>query len=245
MKEKILTILIILLAVGFINAQEDWNHPKKEDYPKIKRSGSSVNSFVTRNWKIIGKAFGDLNRDRKSDAVLVLRGNFAKFRNKNDEGMLGRDIFDTNPQILVILFRNKSGKGYRLVEQNNRFIIQADGPTMSEPFQKVSIKRNVIKFDFENWYNAGSWSAFYVSYKFRYQNGKFMLIGADKTSRIRNTGEEELTSFNFLTKKVQIVKTDPETEKKKTSWKKLNFGGIKTIKTLLPFQWEIEEDYWI
>lgn len=244
MKEKLLTTLIILLAATFIKAQENWNQPTKADYPPIKRSGNTINSFVPRNWKIIGKAFGDLNKDRKSDAVLVLRGNFAKFKNKNEEG-LGRNIFDTNPQILVILFKNKIGKGYRLAEQNNRFIIQANSPTMSEPFQKVSIKRNVIKFDFENWYSAGSWSAFYVSYKFRYQNGRFVLIGADKTSRIRNTGEEELRSYNFLTRKRQMVKTNPETEKKKVSWKRIKLETLPTLKTIIPFQWEVEYDYWI
>lgn len=244
MKEKLLTITIILLAVTFINAQEEWVTPTKADYPKIKQKGNTVNSFVPRNWKIIGKAFGDLNKDKKSDAVLVLRGNYAKFRNKNENG-LGREVFDTNPQILVILFRNKSGKGYRLAEQNNRFIIQADGPTMSEPFQKVSIKRGVIKFDFENWYSAGSWSAFYVSYKFRYQNSNFVMIGADKTAQIRNTGEEELRSYNFLTQKRQIVKTDPETEKKKVSWKSIKLETVPTLRTIIPFQWEIEDDYWI
>ncbi len=79
-----------------------------------------------------------MNGDRVQDCAVVIKGNNSKFLNKNDG--LGSDIFDTNPRILIVLFKNAVEKRYEIAEQSNTFIMIPDLPTMTEPFQSVKLK---------------------------------------------------------------------------------------------------------
>lgn len=236
-----LIILFIVLSVKTLAFAQEYNFkfPETADYPNLPKFGKSINDFVPKNWKVFGKASGDLNGDGQTDYVLVLKATYSKFLNKNES-----QIFNTNPRILVILF--KENNGYRIAKQNNEFVFVPDSPSMSEPFQKVKINNRVLQLDFELWYSAGSWSASNYSYKFRFQNGNFYLIGIEKTEWIRNSGETETRSYNFLTNKVKIMTGDIQSEEKKIEWKNFRVIKLKTLDTFkAPFTWEIEYDYYV
>ena len=240
--KKLLIIFIFLF--NFQNAfGQDFNFPTSADYPNLPVKGNTINDFVPKGWKIIDKAFGDLNGDKNPDSVLITKANYARFLNKN-EG-LGDDPFDTNPRMLVVLF--KIDGEYKIAKQNNSFIVIPDSPVMAEPFKSVNIINAVLRLDFELWYSAGSWSASEYSYKFKYQNREFKLIGADKTESARNTGESETRSYNFLTGKMKISTGNIEEDKKgKASWKTFKLKKLKTFETFKkPFSWEIETDYFL
>jgi hypothetical protein len=237
-----LTVLILLLnfqiAVG-----QDFTVPTNSDYPKLPEHGRSIEDFVPKDWKIVAKALGDLNADSSPDCALVIKANDAKFLNKNDG--LGVDVYDTNPRVLIILFKDK--EGYKIAGQSNTFIKTPDSPTMSEPFQTVKIRNGILQMDFEQWYSAGSWAASQYLYKFKFLNKKFVLIGADKTESMRNSGSTETRSYNFLTNKVKITIGNFATDdKKRVRWKTYKLKKLKTLDTFKePFSWEIESDYYI
>ena len=243
---KVLIILFSLLGFVAVSAQdENFTVPAESDYPTLSKQANRCEDFVPKNWQVVAKAVGDLNKDNAPDCVLVVKGKNPKFLNKN-EG-LGTEIYDTNPRMLVILFKNPEKNLYELARQSNSFIVAPDSPTMSEPFQQAVIKNGVLQLDFEQWYSAGGWSASQMSYKFRFQDGDFALIGADKTESARNTGETETRSYNFLTGKVRVETGNfGKNTKNKVKWKTYKLEKLKTFDTFkAPFEWEIEPDYYI
>ena len=243
MKKLLLIILIILLNLTFAFGQ-DFNFPTDADYPQLKKYGQKIEDFVPKKWTMVAKEFGDLNGDKISDCAIVIKGNDKNFLNKNDG--LGVPEFDTNPRMLVILFKNAAEKRYEIAEQSNTFIITPDSPTMTEPFQSVKIKDGVLQLNFESWYSAGSWGTSQSSYKFRYINGEFALIGADKKEFMRNSGDMEIRSYNFLTNKMSVTTGDEfdQKVKKQVKWKTYKVGKLKTFRSFVkPFGWEIEQDY--
>ena len=217
--------------------------PAGADYPKIPLRGKRISDFVPRGYKIVSKIYGDLNGDKLPDVALHIRGTFGRFITKLDF-----QEYDSNPRILVILFR-ENGVGYRLAERSNKFITTPDSPAMSEPFQRMSIVNRVLKLDFELWLSAGGWGATNGSYRFRYQKGQFFLIGADREDYMRNSIEIYMESYNFLTRKIKStegIRKDIENaqasyRRPKIKWRTLHHIKLRTLKDLGPaFSWEIE-----
>jgi len=176
------------------------------------------------------------------DCALVIKANLSKFLNKND--WLGSNPFDTNPRILVILFKDQDG--YRIAKQSNTFIVAPDSPTQEEPFQEVSIKKGVLELSFQLFSSAGSWSTTSSSYRFKFLNGEFVLVGADKIDSMRNTGEMESRSYNFLTSKLKVSTGNFSSDREKVRWRTYRLKKLKTLNTFkAPFSWKIEPDYYL
>lgn len=241
--KKLLLILIFLCGAPAIFGQNEFPMPSKSDYPALPQTAARPADFIPKGWKIMGEAEGDLNGDKRKDTVLVIKGGDPKFITNHDG--LGESPFDTNPRILAILFWENDK--YKLIGQSNSFIAMADFPTMSEPFQTVKITNGVLQLDFEMFLSAGGWGMSNQNYKFRYQNGKFELIGADKTDIQRNSGEMESRSYNFVTGKVKITKGSTSGEiKDKVIWKNYKTKTLQNLDTIpKPFEWEIEKDYFL
>ena len=241
---KLLIILFIFVSFGSFQHvfSQDFNRPRKSDYPNLPKSGKSINDFVPKDWETVGKAAGDLNGDKIEDCALVIKAKFSKFLNKNDG--LGSETFDTNPRILVILFKDKDG--YKIAKQSNTFIVAPDSPTNTEPFQDVKIKNGVLELSFELFSSAGSWSMTSASYRFKFRNGEFVLIGADKTDSMRNSGEMESRSYNFLTSKLKVSTGSFSSDRQKVRWKTYKLKKLKTLNTFkAPFSWKIGPDYYL
>lgn len=244
--KKYLFLLLVMFAAASVWAQDDeedvpWNIPNEADHPVVRTASPTCQGFAPKGFRVVEKAEGDLNGDRLADCVLVIQGTDKKFLYKN-EGF-GSPEFDTNPRILVIAFRNKNG-GYTLKEQSNTLIALPNAPNMTEPFQEAKIVSGVLHILIEEFYSAGSWSMSNRTYKFRYQNNEFELIGLDHTYVRRNTGEITTRSYNFSTgKAIRNDSTIDDDGKGKETRYNFKLDPLKTLKTVPPpFTWEIEED---
>ena len=241
---KLLISLFILVSCGSFQHvfSQDFNQPRNSDYPNLAKSGKSINDFLPKGWETVGKAQGDLNGDKIEDCALVIKANLSKFLNKNDG--LGSNPFDTNPRVLIILFKDQDG--YKIAKQSNTFIVAPDSPTEEEPFQDVSIKKGVLELSFQLFSSAGSWSTTTASYRFKFLNGEFVLIGADKTDAMRNSGEMKSRSYNFLTTRLKVSTGNSSSDREKVRWRTHRLKKLKTLDTFkAPFSWKIESDYYL
>ena len=247
---KILAFSFVFIFAVTCSGQTNapWAEPKPQDYPKLKKLGERVSNFLPNGFEIVKSVSGDLNGDRIPDIAVHIIGTSKKFLYKNDG--LGSDIHDTNPRMLLILFKKKSG-GYTLAEQNNNFVIAPMSPVSTEPFQTMSIKNGVLRVEFELWQSAGSWGATNATYKFKFINSKFILIGVDRQDYMRNDSTYETHSFNFLTKKLKITtgvrsELDEEDPARRTKpmivWKSFKAKRRSLASHGPAFGWEIEPD---
>ena len=99
--------------------------------------------------------------------------------------------------------------------------------------------------------SAGGYGVTDGSYRFRYQNGQFFLIGVDLEDYRRNFVEMYSQSFNFLTQKVKStegIRKDIENARASyrppiIKWRTLPQLTPRALKDLGPaFSWEIEPD---
>lgn len=244
-KTLLIAISLVISCSAFSQTDDEpWLRPKAADYPVIIEMAASCEGFAPSSFKLMEKSEGDLNGDGKPDCVAVFIGTDKRFQNKN-EG-LGEEVFDTNPRILTVGF-GAVGGGFKLHTQNNNFIVSAETPTQTEPFQGITIEKGVLKFVFEEFYSAGSWTSGSRRYTFRYQNGEITLIGVEKTAVHRASGDIETRSYNFMTGKMSIDKghiSDDGTGK--VRWRKFTLKPLPTLRNVKPmFNWEIEKDVFI
>jgi hypothetical protein len=213
-------------------------------YPAIKQSGSSINDFIPKGWTILDSTSGDLNKDNLIDYALVLQHDDSVTIVKTEANE--QDTMNTQPRMLLILFRNPSNNALSLVEQSNSFILNHDNPDMEDTYQSIKIYKGILQIAFRLFYNMGSWYVNTATYKFRYQNNHFTLIGADNNSFHRASQDFEEYSYNFLTRKRSLTTGNVEKGTKKTEWKPFNLTTLKTFKTFQkPFTWEVEESVYL
>ena len=229
-------LLTFILAICF-----SFSYGQDFSYPFIKSTGRSVLDFVPAGWTILDSAYGDMNKDGAKDAGIIIQC--------KDSILLVNSLEDTvltQPRMLLILFNKPTDNSYALTEQSNSFILKHDNPTMDDPYQGLTINNGILELKFHLFYNMGSWYVTNAVYKFRYQQGQFVLIGADNSSFHRATHDFEDYSYNFLTKKRALTKGNDNKRTKKTSWKPLNISELKTLKSFSePFTWEVETDLYL
>lgn len=206
---------------------------KEFEYPSIKTSSNSIADFVPSKWKILQWSKGDLNSDKNVDIAFVLeysdKVTFTKSR-KDYDGNTYNDEMDCSPRILVIAIFNPRKKQYEKTAQNNTFIMCADGSggLIQDPFEKITIRNQIVEIEFRSM----SGIHFFQKYKFKLQNNEFTLIGIDKNTIHRVSGDYEDLSFNLITNKVESVTGNLSSKKEKTSWKLLNSSGKFTLATI-------------
>lgn len=234
---KILSTIILLLISTIAYAQSF-------EYPKLADTTTSINSFAPDGWVVLDNVLGDLNGDNINDAVIVLH--------RVDSVMIieAQDSLITYPRILLIAFRTKEGQFHKIV-QSNKFIINRKriidlSFNTAAPYEGIYINNGVLEISFQLFYLSGSWYITNGSYKFRYQDHQFKLIGADYLSFHRATHDSEEYSFNFLTKKYNVTKMIADEQTSPTEWHKLKIDALKTFDTFEePFTWEVIEGLYL
>ncbi len=168
---------------------------------------NSIKKYIPKNWKIIQKIKGDLNKDQKDDLVLIIEETDSMKMLKN-EG-LGADSLNTNPRGIMVFF-NDNNK-YTLISKNLKGFIPSknsvENSCLEDPLNPVEIEKNILIINFNYWLSCGSWYVNNATYKFRYQNNSFELIGFDHFELHRASGKKSEMSINFLTKRnlIQLV----------------------------------------
>ncbi len=238
MKSKFLAVLIIA-GYATVNGQSF-------EYPKIAGSKSSVQELLPLEWNMRDSVSGDLNGDSYPDLVLVLQYKDS-VKVKKNVPVIGSETVITQPRILLIVFKNPDTRLYDVKEQSNTFILTDDNPNIEDPYQSVSITKGIINISFQLFSNFGSYSVTNTTYKFRFQNNQFVLIGADNYVISRSTLDFEECSYNFLSAKWSLKKGNEENNvKAKSSIYPLNIDGLKTFKTFMqPYSWEIRKNIFL
>ena len=239
--KNILTILILITYLSSFG--------QTFNYPALSSKETKIENFIPKNWTLLKLAKGDLNKDSLPDFAMVIQfKDTVSLVNseKNSENEEYRDTVYAQPRMLLIGFFDKLSGQYNLVEKSTSFIMNHDDPNMEEPFDDLTIKKNVLSIRFNIFMNMGSWYMSTNSYKFRFQENAFKLIGADYNSTHRSSGEIENRSYNFLSKKVLIETGNASNSMLNATWRTFNFIDLKTFKTFIkPFTYEVENGFYI
>ncbi len=210
-------------------------------YPLIQSKGKTINDFAPVGWTVLDSAYGDLNKDGLNDAAVILQHKDSiTILNGEDDSVL------TQPRILLLLFKNAVDNEFQLAEQSHSFILKHDNSAMEDPYEGLTISKGIVEIKFHLFYNMGSWYVTNAVYKFRYQQGQFVLIGADNFSFHRASHDYEDYIYNFLTKKRILTKGNDNNNTKTSTSKAIPVPTLKTLKTFSePFTWEVEKDIFL
>jgi hypothetical protein len=197
----------------------------------------AAQAFLPKGWKVLALVSADLNSDGRADLVFV--------REEQDPGKVKRDETispaeqNYNPRVLVVLLAEADG--YRKLAEYPRLIPPAFDLKFScfeDRFAGISVKKGVLTVTFRYWASAGSWTMSMEHYKFRLESGRLRLIGRDKDSFSRASGEQEAESINYLTgQRKQTTGGNEFTDKPshpKDSWDKVEIKKPVYLEDLLP-----------
>lgn len=199
-------------------------------YPTLPLQAADATGFVPDGWTLESSIEGDLDQDGHADLVLVLRQQDP--RNVIEHDGFGPSPYDSNPRILAVAWSRPSG--YVLAAQDHQLIPRPESPVMSDPLEDggVSIQRGTLKVALFSFASAGSWSMGTTGFTFRWQDGAFTLIGYDRDSVMRNSGQTESLSVNFSTRKVKQVEGNIETDTDSVRWQPLRSSRRWTLETV-------------
>ena len=221
---KNIIVLFILLAVVSASYCQAFN------YPVIQPRGKSINDFIPSNWILKDSSVGDLNGDHIKDMALVIQ-----CKDTVNEFRPDSSFHKAKPVVLLIFFKNSSGL-FHLVLQNNTVILRSgEGGWDDDPYRKLDISKQILSITFD--VNRG-----FSTYKFKYQNENFFLIGA--IDEITGHGETSHTEVNFLTRKENDEWSNGEHVI--TKWRTILPGKLVKLKDLkMPGQIEIQPGYYL
>jgi hypothetical protein len=211
----------------------------QNSHPPIKKTASKINEFVPAGWKLIAEAKGDLNKDGLIDVALVIENTDPKNFISNAD-RLGGDTLNTNPRYVLVAFKMKNGL-YEMVAKNASFIPtqnSTQSPCLTDPFGEngsIEIAKGLLSIHFQNFYSCGAWEIYNFDYIFRYQNQKFELIGYNKSSMHRSSGEQTSTTLNFSTMKMNYTNGTnafKDGGKPKTTWKTIKPRKLLELNTI-------------
>lgn len=150
----------------------------------------NVVDFIPQGYILFDTIYGDLNKDKLEDCILIIKGT----QKENFELNRSDSLVDRNRRGIIILFKNENG--YQKATENVAcfYSENEDGGVYYAPELSFEVKRGNLIIH----YAHGRYG--YWSYTFRYQESEFKLIGYDSSQNFGPIINSE-TSINFLTKK--------------------------------------------
>lgn len=200
-------LFFLLTAVPLAGVAQQMVIPEVS-LPALPGKAANAAGFAPKGWKVQRQAAGDLNGDGRPDLAFVLQQTDPRNVVKNGKDSLGSDEVDTNPRILCVAFHDAAGDGYTLVMHNARLIPRWTEPTQEDNFGEeggLDIKRGAFTVSLHYFANAGGWDMGSTEFTFRFQHGRFELIGYSNENHARNTGIDTVTSANYSTGQVKVV----------------------------------------
>lgn len=226
----------IYLITAFLFSVSVYPQTEKNNVVQIPEA---LKIMVPEGWQPLALAEGDLNKDGIADAALVIEENRADNFILNDG--LGAEVLNTNARRLLILVREEGGGEYRIESENDEFIPPAnteDSPCLDDPFlaSELSIIKGVLTVNLHYWSSCGSYGVTNKTYKFRFWDKEFTLIGFDLYDFSRSMGEITEVSINFLTKKKSVTSGAnefyPELHNPVTKWTTIKMEKLLTLEDL-------------
>lgn len=242
MKKKF-NLLLTLLVFAVLSACSDPVKPtdKKDTEPtpseqttaqndeeKPEEKPNKPSDFIPEGYKIFQEIYGDFNKDGFPDCILIIKGTNKKNLVVNDFG----EKVDRNRRGIIALTNNKGV--YKVAVQNNDCFSSEyeDGGVYFPPDLSFELKKDVLTIQ----YSHGRYG--YWSYKFRYSDPGFELIGYDQSDNHGPLVQQE-TSINFLSKK-KLTRTnlneDPEAEDNfEEKWDKIKINRLIQLSEIKDF----------
>lgn len=226
MKKTALILSFSALALGLFavmscnssNSQRQQNpteQPAEEQQTTLFKAAATESDVFPANCDTMSIAWGDLNKDGINDVVVVATPRHAENMQVRDDGY----EYNFNSPVMGIYFGTKDGKLKLYKEYENTI------PGTEDEFCFVELEtdisdQGVLSFNIEYFYSAGSTNTSYNTFRYRYQDNDFYLIGTDTGALSRYSGENEVVSINYLTHKKQTVVSDvfDESFEPKETW---------------------------
>jgi len=156
--------------------------PRSVNSTEFPAQGASIQSLVPKGWKVESTTQGDLNGDRRSDAVLRL---------------IQTDVPDPAlaPRVLLVLQKQSNGQWQRIGFAPRLLLCGRCGGMLTSV--QIKIENGVLLVD----QLGGSRGAMQTLHRFWVDKGsnQVVLIGLDVREFDRLTGDETRESSNFLT----------------------------------------------
>lgn len=185
-------------------------------YPVIKASAKSINEFVPAGWSLLDSAVGDLNKDHKEDFAFVIQS-----KDTIDEVRPDSSINRGRPRILAIAIKNE--QSYNLVLQDNTFITrEGEGGMDPDAYDSLEIKKGILLVSLQF---VRAWA----TYKFRYQNNNFFLVGAQFENVYAAGSRFDIYDINFLTKKYRHEWGEISEDQSHVQWKSFVLNKLFTL----------------
>lgn len=203
------------------------------DLPAVPATGDTLPAFVPEGWEWIDTGIGDLNNDTLDDVVMVLQ---CRDTILGDTTGLGGAPVLAAPRKLVVLFG--TGTGYRLVLDNNRFMLRSNEGGGFDPFEKADVKDGKLVLRF---YGGSAWR-YARSYTFRWQQEAFVLVAAEAANFHVPSGEGTKHAYDFLTHRLTTTtgKVDEDSPGYTTEVHDLPPMELRTFDTFVrPFTWKV------
>jgi len=157
-------------------------------YPILPKTGRTIDFFIPKGYQIIYHKEGNLNDDKVKDAAVIIES-------KTEIDNLKETEHAQKPRILFILFGKLSG-GYNLsVQSNESIMLSDDGGVFGDPLQELYIMGKTVCVD----YYGGSNFKWSYTYKWRYQQKDWFLIGATHSTMDPLENKLETYDFNLST----------------------------------------------
>lgn len=210
-------------------------------YPVLIPQGKTIKSLIPAQWKVIDSVYGDLNNDKVEDLALIYEF-YAAVKENRAYGDNTTELITEiqRPRMLAVYF--KSGRNYKLVTQNNNFILRSEeGGSMGDPLRPLVIADNVLNLAFEggaNW----RWK---LNYSFKYQDKDWQLTKASNYSYHSGSGDMNSKKYDFINKKriITIGKINNKDSGNEIIEQNLTFKTLRTFSSFKkPWTWELGPD---
>lgn len=189
-------------------------HPEIEkEYDKYTSHGNTISLYQIEGWQnfpILERISGDLNKDGIPDEVVI---ETPRNEDKMEIRVTDGYEYNYNQPILSVFFGTKEGK--KLFRKYANVIPHPESDTECLDLAVSISDKGILKIYYSVFFSMGSYGTNSHTYLYRFQNGDFYLIGEESEESMRNSGDYEKVSINYLTHKKQTVKGNNFDEKKK------------------------------
>jgi hypothetical protein len=210
-------------------------------YPKINTEGKIISDFVPAGWEMVDSAADYYYfKNTYISHALVLQCKDNSIIELKYNGQIKKE--KCKPRILVVLFQYRNTGVYRLVEQNNQFIVPENPEDNSDPFVSLIFKDDVLHINFE--FNYGTSGNEELEYIFKFIGIHFVLIGAEINYYNKATLAYMESSYNFLSGKWSFSYDDGnKISRSYQTWHIIKYKGLRPLSAFRePHNWKFDGD---
>ena len=197
-----------------------WAENKSPEEIRLKEDSSRYKSYIPRSYRLTEVITGDLNKDRKTDLVLIVKATDpAKWVNDEYQGKL-----DRNRRGIIVLV-NENGQYKKIIQNLSCFSSEYEnGGVYYAPELLLSFEQGLLNVH----YAHGRYG--YWRYCFQLKEDDLQLVGYDNSDNFGPYINSQ-TSINYLTQRKLVRENinknrDDDIPKFKETWYKMNQAPV-------------------